>query len=133
MQLHRPDAAKLLLRATLGGLTLFHGVDKLLNGTVGVRADLAGAGIPTILGYGVYVGEVIAPLLVLIGLFTRPAALTIAGSIAFATLAAHPHHYVSVTPLGGFAAEAYVFYALVGIAIALLGAGRYAVGHGRWD
>lgn len=132
---HRDDAGKFLLRITLAGLTLFHGVDKLANGLGGVRQDLAGAGLPTVLAYGVYPGEVLAPILVLVGLWTRPAALVLAGSILFATVCAHPQHYASLTPVGGFAAEAYVFYVLVGAAIALVGAGRFSLRGGRnpWD
>lgn len=132
---HRDDAAKLLLRITLAGLTLFHGYDKLANGLVGVRHDLAGAGMPLAMAYGVYLGEVIAPILILLGLWTRPAAIVLAGSILFATVTAHPHDYISVTHIGAFAAESYVFYVLVGATIALTGAGRFSVrrGRGTWD
>jgi putative oxidoreductase len=131
----RDDAARLLLRVTLGGLTLFHGVDKLTHGLGGVRHDLASAGLPAAMAYGVYLGEVVAPILVLVGVWTRIAAVVLAGSILFATVVAHAHQYVSITPMGGFAAESYVFYVGVGCAIALTGAGRYAIRRppGRWD
>ena len=131
----RDDAAKLVLRVTLAGLTLFHGVDKVTNGLGGVQRDLAGAGLPTVLAYGVYLGEVVAPILVLFGVWTRLAAVVLAGSILFATVAANAQHYVSVTPVGAYAAESYVFYVLVGCAVALSGAGGYSLrrAHGRWD
>src|SRR5262249_27927991 len=73
------DIAKLMLRILIGGLLLFHGVDKLRNGVGSVRADLAKAGLPGILAYGIYLGEVVAPLLVLLGLWTRPMAVIAGG------------------------------------------------------
>jgi len=43
---------------------------------------LANAGFPSALGYLVYVGEVLAPLLLIVGLWTRAAALLGAGKFS---------------------------------------------------
>jgi uncharacterized membrane protein YphA (DoxX/SURF4 family) len=72
------DLGKLLLRLTLGVLTLLHGIAKISAGVGGIAGMLGKAGLPTVLAYGVYAGEVIAPLLLIIGLWTRPAALVVA-------------------------------------------------------
>ena len=65
------DAGKLVLRVALAAMLLFHGVAKL-SGDIGFVADmLAKVGLPAVFGYGVYIGEVVAPLLILVGLFTR--------------------------------------------------------------
>ena len=131
----RQDAGKLVLRILIGGLMLFHGLDKLLHGVGGVQHDLAGAGLPGILAYGVYIGEVIAPALILVGIWTRPAAAVYALTILFASLLVHAGDYGALASTGGWAAEVFVFYIVGAGAIALLGAGRYSLRHemGRWD
>ena len=72
------DIAKLILRLTVGGLMVFHGVAKLFGGIDGIKQALAAHKLPGVLAYGVYVGEVIAPILLIAGLWTRAAALVIA-------------------------------------------------------
>lgn len=75
------DWGKLVLCVTVGGLLLFHGVDKIVNGIAGVRHDLVTRGVPGFVGYGVYLAEVVAPLLVMVGVWTRPAALICSGAV----------------------------------------------------
>jgi putative oxidoreductase len=53
------DFGKLILRITLGGLLLFHGVHKLLNGIAPIKAMVTAHGIPDAVAYGVYLGEVV--------------------------------------------------------------------------
>jgi len=132
---HLEDVGKLLLRMMVAGLMLFHGVDKLLHGPGGVRADLAQHGLPEFLAYGVYVGEVVAPAFVLVGAWTRLWALVYAVNIAFATLLVHARDFVHLAPTGGWAAELYAFYITAPIVVALLGPGRYALRRGTfpWD
>jgi putative oxidoreductase len=125
------DLGKLLLRITVAGLMLFHGVDKVLHGVGGVRADLESQGLPGMLAYGVFLGEIVAPLFILAGIWTRPSAIFYAGTILVATLAVHASSFGRLAPTGGWAAELYVFYILGAVAVGLLGAGRYAVRGGR--
>jgi putative oxidoreductase len=129
------DAGKLLLRVVVGGLMLFHGVDKLLNGLDSIRADLANHGLPGAMAWGVYAGEVVAPLLILGGLWTRPAAVFYAVTILFAAILVHADSFMRLAPTGAWAAETYVFYILGSATVALLGAGRYSIrgGRSRWD
>ena len=75
--LENADLGKLIIRLTLGGLMLFHGIAKLLNGIGFIEGELASHGLPTFLAYGVYVGEIIAPLMVILGYQTRIGALLI--------------------------------------------------------
>ena len=72
------DIAKLLLRLTLGALILLHGISKIRGGPGFILDIVDKAGLPAPFGYLVYVGEVLAPLLVIVGLWTRLAALVIA-------------------------------------------------------
>ena len=129
------DAGKLLLRAALAAMLLFHGVTKMSNG-VGFIADmLAKAGLPAVFGYGVYIGEVVAPLFILFGLFTRPAALVVAINMIVAVLLAHTSQFFTLGETGGWALELQGMFFFAAVTVALLGAGRYSIGgvNGRWN
>ena len=122
------DAGKLLLRLVLAAMLLFHGISKLQHG-IGFVADmLAKAGLPAVLGYGVYIGEIVAPLCILVGLFSRAAALVVAVNMVVAVLLAHTGQFFSINATGGWALELQGMYLLTALAIALLGAGRFSVG-----
>ncbi|HIE8860294.1 TPA: DoxX family membrane protein [Klebsiella quasipneumoniae subsp. similipneumoniae] len=54
--LSHEDAGKLLLRLAVGGLMLFHGLHKLLDGVDGISGMLAAKGLPGFIAYGVLVG-----------------------------------------------------------------------------
>lgn len=126
----RNDAVgKLLLRLTVAGLMLFHGVAKILHpGSLEfIGSSLSGAGLPSALAYGVYVGEVIAPLMILLGYFSRIGALILVVNMLFAIMLVHMGELFSLTPHGGWAIELQAFYLLGGLAIALLGSGRFAI------
>lgn len=129
------DLGKLLLRLSVGGLMLFHGIHKLIHGHGFIVAKLRAAGLPELLVAGVPIGEVIAPLLVLVGFYTRPAALVEALLMAMAIWLVHMGDIFSVNAMGGYALELQVFYLFGSLAIMLLGAGRYSVsgGTGRWN
>ncbi|MEN8130326.1 MAG: DoxX family protein, partial [Pseudomonadota bacterium] len=77
---------KLILRLTVGVLMLFHGIDKITNtGSVEfIGGKLAETGLPSAVAYGVYLGEVIAPLMIIFGFFSRVGGLIAAGNMLFA-------------------------------------------------
>jgi len=129
------DIAKLILRAALAAMLLFHGVSKI-HGGIGFVADMvAKAGLPAVFGYGVYIGEVIAPLLLLGGLFTRGAALIVAVNMLVAVLLVHTGQFFSLNDTGGWTLELQAMYFFTAVVIALLGAGRYSIGgvEGRFN
>ena len=130
-----PDVAKLVLRLTVGLLILLHGISKIQGGPGFILDIVEKAGLPDPFGYLVYVGEVLAPLLVIVGLWTRVAAVVIAINMIVAVLLVHAGQLLQLSPEGGWALELQGLYLAVPIAIALLGAGRYSVGgvHGRWN
>jgi putative oxidoreductase len=129
------DLAKLILRAALAVFMLLHGIAKLINGVDGISGMLAGIGMPASLAYLVYIGEVIAPLLVLIGLWTRPAALIMAINMLVAILLVHSAEIFTLGKTGGWALELQGFFLITAIVVALQGAGRYSVGgaSGKWN
>lgn len=130
------DLGKLLLRLTLGGLLLLHGIAKVIKGPAAINGMVAAAGFPEQLGYLVYLGELVAPLLLIAGVFTRPAALVIAINMVVALLLAHTKQLFTLNPnTGGFALELQAFYLFVALAIALLGPGAIRLGrrgNGPW-
>lgn len=118
------DLGKLVLRITIGGLMLFHGVGKIQGGVEGISQILDGHNLPKILAYGAYVGEVVAPLLIVVGLFARPAALIVAFNMAVAVYLAHREQLMTLGAGGGYALELQAFYFLGALAIVFLGSGR---------
>jgi putative oxidoreductase len=129
------DTGKLVLRAVLAAMLLFHGISKMHNG-IGFVADMvAKAGLPAVFGYGVYIGEVVAPLFILVGLFARGAALVVAINMLVAVLLVHTSQFFTINDTGGWALELQGMYFFTAIAIALLGAGRYSIGglNGRFN
>jgi putative oxidoreductase len=129
------DSGKLLLRAVLAILLLFHGVSKLSGGIAPIIGMVEKAGLPGAFGYLVYIGEVVAPLLILVGVFTRPAALVVAVNMVVALLLAHTSQFFTMGPTGGWALELQAMFLAGALAVALLGAGRYSLGgiNGRFN
>ena len=122
------DLGKLVLRATLAILILFHGVAKIIGGVGFITGLVAKVGLPPAFGYLVYVGEVLAPLLILFGAWTRIAALVVAINMVVAIALVHTGDLLSITKTGGWAIELQAMFLAAAISVALLGAGRYSVG-----
>ena len=132
----REDYGKLLLRLAVGGLMLFHGVSKLQHGVGFIVQMLQGAGWPGFLAYGVYVGEVVAPIMILAGVGTRIAGLIVAFDMVVAIGLVHSKHIFALSEMGGaWAIELEMFYLLTGLSLAFLGGGRlgFSKGGGKWD
>ena len=64
------DVGKLVVRLGVGGLLLLHGVHKLLTGIAPIKALVVAAHLPDLIAYGVYLGEIAGPILVILGLFS---------------------------------------------------------------
>lgn len=129
------DTGKLLLRLTVGILVLLHGVAKLTGGVGAIVGMVGKLGLPPALGYLVLVGEVLGPLLLIIGAWTRLGALLVAINMIVAVVVAHAGDIVSLNQTGGWALELQGMFLFGSLAIALLGAGRYSAGgaDGRWN
>lgn len=130
------DVGKLILRIAVAGLLLFHGVAKLKGGVAWMAGPLANLGMPAFLAYGVFVGEIVAPILAIVGKFTRLAGLVMAFDLLMAILLVLRGRMFAVNPQGGgWAIELEMFFVLGGVALFFLGSGRLAVsrGQGAWD
>ena len=129
------DIGKMVLRVSVGALILLHGIFKLQNGIGGIAEMLSGHGLPAFLAYGVYLGEVVGAVLVIVGLFTRIGALLMVGNMLVAFGLAHMQELFSRGQMGGWALELQGMFLFGSVAIVLLGAGRYSVGgiNGRFN
>lgn len=122
------DLGRLLLRLAVGGLMLFHGVHKLIGGIDGIAGMLAAKGLPGFIAYGVLVGEVLCPVLIILGIFTRPAALVLAFTMIVAWLMVGTGETFALDAVGAWAIESLVYFFIGALAVACLGAGRFALG-----
>jgi len=121
------DLGRLLLRLCLGGLVLFHGVAKLQGGIDGITQLVTANGLPAFVAYGVYLGELVAPVLIIIGWYSRIGSLLVAINMVFALYLAHRADVFKLAASGGYALELQALYLIVAIALALMGPGRYSV------
>jgi putative oxidoreductase len=122
------DTGKLILRLALGILILLHGVSKVSSGVGFVANMLAGHGLPSALAYLVYVGEIVAPVLLIIGLYTRPAAWIVVINMLVAIWLVHMKDLGTIGKSGGWALELQGMYLFGALAVAFLGAGRFSLG-----
>lgn len=121
------DAGKLILRLALGVLLLFHGYAKITKGVSGIEGALQGMGLPGWVAYGVYIGEVVAPLLVILGFYARVGGLIVMINMMVAITLSHSTQLLDIGKSGGWALELQGFYLLTGLAVALIGPGRYGI------
>lgn len=66
---------------------------------------LVAQGLPGFIAYGVFVGEIITPVLIIIGLFTRQAAFIYAFNILVATLLVGMGKFFTLTNVGAWGLE----------------------------
>lgn len=121
------DTGKLILRLALGALILLHGISKLSSGIDGITSMVVAAGMPAPLAYGVYIGEVVAPLMVLAGWYSRIGGGIIAINMLFALGLVHRGDVFAFAESGGWALELQAMFLFTALAIACLGPGRYSV------
>ena len=118
------DLGKLILRLALGILVLLHGVAKLHGGIGFLHPMLGALGLPTWVAYGVYVGEIVGPIMVILGLLTRVGAFIIFVNMIFAIVLVHRPELLSQ---GGWALELQGMFLFTAVALALIGPGRFSI------
>jgi putative oxidoreductase len=117
---HLPEVGFFILRWAVAGLMLFHGVSKLRLGLGPIEGMLVGAGLPAFIAYGVLIGEVAAPLLVLANRFVVPAAFVMAFNMLVAVALVHTTQVFTLSKSGGWALELQALYFFGSLAIALI-------------
>ena len=121
------DIGKLLLRLTLGILMLLHGIAKLRYGVSGIEGMVTSHGLPGFFAYGVFVGEVIAPLLVIFGFYARIGGLIMAFNMVVAIALAHSTQLFDISKTGGWELELQGFFLFTALVVALIGPGKFSV------
>lgn len=120
---------KLFLRLSVGGLVLLHGIAKLLNPSsmswIGDR--IADYGLPEFLAYGVLIGEIVAPVMLLLGWQSRIAGLLVTINMIVAIILIHTGELFALGDSGGWALELQGMFLFGALAIVFLGSGRMAV------
>jgi putative oxidoreductase len=121
------DLGKLVLRWVLGIFMLLHGYAKIVKGIGGIEASLVSAGLPAWVAYGVYIGEVVAPLLLILGFYARIGGLIIVINMVFAIALSHASQLFDIGKSGGWALELQGFFLFTGLVVALIGPGRFSL------
>jgi putative oxidoreductase len=131
-QISRLDIGLLISRLSLGGFMLLHGIKKMQTGVTMMEPMLTAKGLPAFVSYGVYIGEVLAPLLLILGIWTRPAGIVFAFQMVMAIYLAHSADLFKINEMtGGYALELQMIYLLGGIALALTGPGKLSLSKGK--
>lgn len=116
-----PETGLFILRVVLGVIFLVPGWEKLAD-MAGTVSSFSGFGIPVFVSYLVAVGEFVAGIAMILGIFTRPAAYVI-------TLIMVGALYLVKIPQGGLAAgEFQLLIMAAALCIAYTGPGRWALG-----
>ena len=123
------DAGRLILRLGLATILLFHGVYKLGHGVDWIKPLLAQFHLPTMLAYGTYIAEVVAPVLLIVGVQVRLAALAIVVDMCMAMLLVLRHRIFSLSeqPGGSWAIELQALLLFSSLALVFLDAGSYGL------
>ena len=128
------DFGLLVMRLSIGVLMLLHGIFKLTHGVGFIEQVVLQNGLPSFMSYGVYVGEVITPILIIIGYGTRGAALIYAFNCFVAAMLVHIPMLFTLNEQGGWAVELLGLYFFGALALVFTGGGKYALSSKHiWD
>ena len=128
------DIGLLLLRLTIGILILLHGIANMNSDYAFIKSLLEGYQIPGVLAYGVFIGEILAPILLVIGYKARLASLVIAFNFLIAIFLAHSADIFSLNQNGGWGIELQALYLFGAVTLFFTGAGKYALSTtSQWD
>jgi putative oxidoreductase len=124
----------LLLRVSIAFTMLIYGITKLLFGNDFITSLLNQYGLPIFLSYGVFIGEIIAPILIIIGFRTKLTGLIFAINCLVAILMVQLPNLLKLNEFGGWAIGLIFIYMMFGIAMFFIGGGKYALStNNKWD
>ncbi len=129
------DTGILIIRISVGVILLFHGIYKLLNGIGWMEVPLSQYGLPFYIAYGVYIAELIAPILIIIGFRTRIAALIVVFDMFMAVFLVLRGQVFAVKEAGGgWGIELEALFFFGALALFFTGGGKYAAStKSIWD
>jgi putative oxidoreductase len=121
------DIGLLILRIAVGGMMLLHGIHKIGSDLTFIEELVTKLGLPAFTSYGVYLGEVVAPVLMIIGFKTRLSSLFFFLTCLFIIFVAHPSDIFKLNDYGGWQLELVGLYAFGGLALIFTGGGKFVV------
>lgn len=122
------DLAALILRVSTGGLFIAHALMKIMVFTpAGTASYFESLGLPGFLAYLTIAAELVGGALLILGVATRWIALALAAELLGAAILGHGSNGFFFNNEGG-GWEYPVFWAVVLVALSLLGNGAYALG-----
>ena len=135
------NLGKLILRLNLGFLMLFHGGETIMGTNTILKTTDP---VPDPIAWSLAIlGEVIAPLMIMAGVFTRVGAFFISGFMVCALLLRHTfgerNHWLNTERplaegLAAYGLESQMFFLWCAVAVMLIGAGKYGLNKGgKWN
>lgn len=121
------DIGLLILRLSLGIMMLMHGLSKLFGGLGWLKEMLSSMGMPSFFAYGVLIGEVLAPLMLIFGFKTRLGAILMAFNMIVAVAMAHSGDIFTLSATGGWSIELPALYFFGALTLVFTGPGKYSV------
>ena len=122
------DLGLLFLRLGLGICLFVHGFGKILHGVGGVKSILVGAGLPGFLAYFAYFSEVLAPIMIAVGFYSRVGGVLVFGSSLVILYSFYGlSNLLDITNVNGFKAELIYLYIAMSLCVISSGSGRYAI------
>ncbi len=105
----------------LGALLLFHGIDKVMHGVDYIEKILVALKVPYshYLQYGVYIGEVVAPILLIFGKYIRISGAIIAFNMLVAIYLVNKDTIFTLGEHGAWSIELPMLYLVGGLTLAL--------------
>lgn len=122
------DVGKLALRLLIGIMLLCHGVAKIFHGVSFIEAQFVKLSIPAFLAYSVFLGEIVAPLMLIVGYRVKIASFLVFCTMAVIFVLVHtPSELIAVNKHGALVLETLYFYAFGAVAVFFLGAGKFSI------
>lgn len=124
----------LILRISIALTMLVYGITKLIFGIDFITSLLNQYGLPSFIGYGVFIGEILAPILIIIGYRTKLVGLVFAINCFVAIVMVQLPNLLKLNESGGWAIGLIFIYMMFGITLFFTGAGKYALSiKNKWD
>lgn len=127
------DIGLFILRLAIGILMLLHGIAKF-KGLGFIEQSLMAKGLPAFLAYGVYITEIVAPIMLIVGYRTRLAAAVYILGVLTAIFLVHAADIFTLNQFGGWGIELLGLYLFGGLTLFFTGGGKIALSHkSKWD
>ncbi|WP_116769691.1 DoxX family protein [Maribacter litoralis] len=123
-----------ILRLTIPFTMLIYGINKVIEGTGFIGSLLEQYGLPKMMANAVFIGEIVAPLMLMIGFRARLAGLIFSFNCLLAIVMAQTQNIFKLNEFGGWSLDLLFIYLITGIVFFVSGAGKYALStSSHWD